>query len=190
MSRFLWKIGLLSLSNKKCGFCNAKLLIKHSGNMFIFYFFVLDLIQIIINIVTLGYRPNIHWNWARHFSKNSFNLGWKMMVWELLLECVAIKTLFRLKITWNGLTSIASEQGTVESKPKVDGISFKPTSTTKHEFNDSTSSAWGIWESKPKVDGISSTACEFGNSLSSTSLGKDTLIIFKKIQIVVVKVRK
>ncbi len=151
---------------------------KHVYIYIYIYIFVLDLIQIIINIVTLGYSPNIDWNWARHFSKNSFNLGRKMMVWELLFECVTIKTLFKSKITWNGLTFIASEQGAVESKPKVDGISFKLTSTTKHEFSDSTSSAWGIWESKPEVDGISSTACEFGNSLFSTSSGKDTTIIF------------
>ncbi len=38
---------------------HAKLLIKHFGSMYRNLCFVPNLIQIIINIVTLGYRPNI-----------------------------------------------------------------------------------------------------------------------------------
>jgi len=39
---------------------HAKLLIKYSGRIDEDLCFMLDLIQIIINVVTLGYGPNIH----------------------------------------------------------------------------------------------------------------------------------
>jgi hypothetical protein len=38
---------------------HAKLLIKHFGNMYRDLCFAIDLIQIIIDIVTLNYKPNI-----------------------------------------------------------------------------------------------------------------------------------
>ncbi len=171
MSTFLWRFCLSGLSSIKCGFCMQNSLSNTLEACIEIFFCVLDLIQIIISIMTLGYRPNIHWNWTKHFSKNSFNPIWRMMAWEPLLKCVAIRTSFRLKITWNGFTSITSERSTTKSKPKVDGISFKSTSTTKHEFNDSMSFTWGIWESKPEVGGISfksisTTKHEFNNSTS------------------------
>ncbi len=51
-----------------------------------------------------------------------------------------------MKITWNGLTSTASEQGTSKLKPKVNGI------LAVNEFGDSTSSTGSIWESKSEVN--------------------------------------
>jgi hypothetical protein len=57
---------------------------------------------------------------------------------ELLLKCVVIKTLFKSKITLNGLTSATCEQGNGELPLDVDKISSKPTSTVAHELGDST----------------------------------------------------
>jgi hypothetical protein len=46
---------------------HAKLLIKHSGSMYRDLCFVPDFIQIIINIVTLGCKPNIHLELSKAF---------------------------------------------------------------------------------------------------------------------------
>jgi hypothetical protein len=51
----------------KMHFLHAKLFMKHSGNMYRYLCFVPDLIQVIINIVMLGYIPNIHMELSKAF---------------------------------------------------------------------------------------------------------------------------
>jgi hypothetical protein len=56
-------------------------------------------IQIIINVVKLGYEPNDTWNCTTHLFRNSFNLGLRTMVqngalqYLPLLKHVAMRTL-------------------------------------------------------------------------------------------------
>jgi len=47
-----------------------------------------------------------------------------------------MKTLFRLKITWNRITFGEGKQG-IESIPEVDGISCNSSSLKAREFDDS-----------------------------------------------------
>lgn len=86
------------------------------------------------------------WNCLTHLFRDFFNLGLRMTMQDAsfpylpLLKCVATKILFRLKITWNRLTSSGGERGTRESTPKINGISSNLSSPTTCEFDHSTSS--------------------------------------------------
>jgi hypothetical protein len=51
---------------------HAKLLIKHFGNMYKDFCFALYLIQIIIDIVMLGYRPNTYLEFHKTFLQEFF----------------------------------------------------------------------------------------------------------------------
>jgi hypothetical protein len=78
---------------------HAILLIEHFGSMYKDFFFLLDCIQILINIVMLGYRPNIDLELCKTFLHEFKNPKQKMIRQEPLSKCVVIKTLFRSKIT-------------------------------------------------------------------------------------------
>jgi len=59
-----WLVGFIWQEMK---ISHAKLLIKHSGNRYKDLCFVPNLIQIIINVVTLGWKPNIHLELSKAF---------------------------------------------------------------------------------------------------------------------------
>jgi hypothetical protein len=86
------------------------------------------------------------WNYDIHLSNNCFNLGLKIIVqartfpYPVLLKHAMMKTLFRLKITWNRITFGEGKQG-IESTPEVDGISCNSSSLKVREFDDSISFA-------------------------------------------------
>jgi len=68
MSRFLWKIGLLGLSSKKCSFCmqnSWSSTLKACIEIYV-------LRQIIIDIMILGYKQNINLELHKTFFQEFF----------------------------------------------------------------------------------------------------------------------
>ncbi len=108
---------------------HANVFIKHSWKINDDLCFIPNFIQIIIEVVTLGYGPNIHMELHYNLFKNSFNPSLRMMVWKgafwylPLSKHVATRTPFKSKITCNGVTSHEGKRGIGECTPKVEGIS-------------------------------------------------------------------
>jgi hypothetical protein len=68
----------IKLIRQEMQILHAKFLVKHSRNMYRDLCSVPNLIQLIIDIMMLGCRPNTHLELSKTFSKNSFNPGQKM----------------------------------------------------------------------------------------------------------------
>jgi hypothetical protein len=67
------KIWLVKFIWQEMRILHVKFVIKHFKTIDKDLCFMSNFIQIIIDIVTLGYKPNIPWDYATHLSNNSFN---------------------------------------------------------------------------------------------------------------------